>query len=208
MACSRETARCQHWIKAAKTGTPADVVRPPCCTAALEALLFRLHDVLYDTDNKWFVDFGTMLGFYRDGKIIDHDTDIDIALPASRRADFLAHSDALTAGGFHLQPRGGIIRMLYSRLNDIHIDFWIYHDQSMAVGPDGFLQYVHPAMKNHCSVIPTRSVMILDTIRAYDRDWPIPSEPLAILERRYGKEDWQRPQCHSQGCKLKIIEPD
>lgn len=44
------------------------------------ANLFKTVDALEDLDIKYSLVFGTLLGIYRDGKLIEHDTDSDLAI--------------------------------------------------------------------------------------------------------------------------------
>ena len=208
MSCNRETERCQGWLDAAHSGDVSTIDRPECCTKALEELAIRCHEVLTKAGIYWFTDFGTMLGLYRDGKIIDHDTDIDVTIKLSDFDKMVALKEDFEKDGFYLEvdPEDykGIVRLHYSYKNRIHVDIWTYKDVEAQQGT--YMVYEHPYLAGghnggHNNDILCNQLDNIGYIEAYGKQWPMIADTVSALQRRYGKHDWEVPNNHAQGCK-------
>lgn len=76
--CDKCTKQC---IDSHKIPPGTGYILPDCCRMHLMSMLMLIPYIMDGLD--YWIDFGTLLGFTRDGKIIDWDDDIDISVKAS-----------------------------------------------------------------------------------------------------------------------------
>jgi hypothetical protein len=72
MRCNKKTKRC--------LANPHEkgYLLKDCCRENLMKIIFEIPYIL--GDNRWWLDFGTLLGFHREGKIIDWDSDLGVGI--------------------------------------------------------------------------------------------------------------------------------
>jgi phosphorylcholine metabolism protein LicD len=117
--CTQSTERCRY------DRHDKNKISPACCHDHLKEMLFFFDDLAKKLDMKYFLDFGTLLGCVRDGKIIPYDTDIDISM-------LFEDHDKLEQMRPHFKQRGYVLkkerdsgvfyRLFYSDINLLHID--------------------------------------------------------------------------------------
>ena len=62
-------------------------MRYTCGPQRLELALFLKHNILNTLDHPWFIENGTLLGAWRNGKFIKHDDDFDYAILINTKND-------------------------------------------------------------------------------------------------------------------------
>ena len=128
----------------------------------------------------YWCDFGTLLGFYRDGDIIRGDKDADLSIVASEKPRIMALAGALHAHGYDLTDRGGRAGMLlriYDRRTRYYLDIYPYEREgstlrSVLASPEEDIPAALVARR-----VP--APFLGATIR-------VPEDASAVLRHRYG----------------------
>lgn len=163
-------------------------------------LALRVRDVLEQTGVAWFLDAGTLLGAYRNGKLIPHDDDFDMAvcLPTYSGAHELEKlASRLTVGAPYK------CRMVTSYANKLEVfdptspcfelpphyrgaDFYaVTVDlQVMTRGQGESFVYLHDLMR-HIQV-PCSAVFPPGEILCEGHSFRAPHDPAGFLEALYG----------------------
>lgn len=120
--CSPEGKRCPD-----KEYLHVGGLLPECDRHHLVELMAFIHDVIRADNRVYWADAGTLLGAYREGGHIGHESDIDIKV---RRADFPGVRRAVEAA---IQKQGlpfvwattaSHATLSYSKENKLHVDIW------------------------------------------------------------------------------------
>src|SRR5665647_3641659 len=117
--CTQETERCDY------DRYDKHKVSPVCCYKNLMELLTNFHEQAKRLDIAYFLDFGTLLGCVRNGKIIPYDTDIDISMFFDDHDKFMEMKPIFDEKGYVLkQERESKVfyRLFYSEKNSLHVD--------------------------------------------------------------------------------------
>src|SRR5438128_7120451 len=94
--CTRFTRACDFW----NWGT--DSVRPECCTEHLMQLLGFTSDLLARHGIFHWLDYGSLLGAVRDGKLIAWDGDGDFGIQQHDEPAVLALAEEIATAGHRL----------------------------------------------------------------------------------------------------------
>lgn len=155
-----------------------------------EALeLKKLSLLLTKLNIKHWLNCGTLLGAYREGKIIDHDTDLDLSA-------FIDPNDYWTCplhGSKLFQTN-----LLYELQQEYYIKFFVekkyigliprnYENFNLCQIDIGFFE-----SPNH-TYFPKLFLDELDTIKLYDLEFPCPRHLDLYIPMRYGY-DWNSPK--------------
>lgn len=177
--CTADTPACRFM-----TWGP-DYVRPDCCTDHLVELLFFVDELLHRHGLMHWIDFGTLLGAVRDGRLIPWDWDVDVSVLASDFDRILALRDEVADAGHRLEQSGRIVRIVYSEVNDVHVDVWPWVERDGRLeSDDSFDEW--PGMRG-TSAFPRRFVDSLTTVRLHGREFPAPAPVDEFLvQHRYG----------------------
>jgi hypothetical protein len=126
-----------------------------------------------------FVDAGTLLGLWRDRRLIPHDTDIDFAILADEDPPELHGWDLIRTIDHDRRP----MQRAYQR-DDVIVDlyyYWLDGDTAVNVSDVGILR------------LPLEHVRPLQPWRWGGISLRIPARPASYLAWRYGP-DWQTPK--------------
>lgn len=123
MACTRSTARCNRAERKKHNGTP------PCCTSHLAEILLFTTGLLDQNNIKYWLDYGTLLGQYRDGGLIERDTDVDLSITVDGLEKLQSISSIFNEAEFHfsIYKKNNWYKVNYSKLNTQHADIFIWH---------------------------------------------------------------------------------
>ena len=88
--------------------------------------LIQVCDVMVEVGVDYNVLFGTLLGMYRDGKLIDHDLDVDIAVKSDQKIDLIKVIEKLLNKGFKL-TRYSRDQLVSIYRNNVYIDIYLFN---------------------------------------------------------------------------------
>jgi Flp pilus assembly protein TadD len=162
--------------------------KPPHEALQLDDALCAVGDLLNDAGQPFHLMAGTLLALARDGELLGHDKDIDLALPWECDRDALAALFRRSAG--FMAPPGPIE-------GPMHWGFSVTHAPTR-VGIDLF--FLRHEADGVLSGMGTSSMMLYSRVRPFvlgelewrGRRWPIPSPPEQYLEDIYGP-GWRDP---------------
>jgi hypothetical protein len=183
--CTRSTRVCDFW----NWGDGA--LRPPCCTEHLLELIGFTSDLLARHDIAHWLDFGTLLGAVREGELIPWDGDADFGILESQAPAVLALADEFEAAGHRLETNHhGLIRILYSKTNELQLDLFMWRADEGALQP--LVGGAWPGMGSRLA-FPERFIAPLGVVSLHGRTYPAPGSVDEFLrEHRYGPR-WATP---------------
>ena len=143
-------------------------------------------NVLETVGSKYWLSAGTLLGMYRDGDHIPHDTDIDVGVLYDSNNSFMIPTAMEMAGFNHIRTAlddNGFMQFAFMHPKEnVIFDIFFFHDSGE--GQVLFNNSEHGTMTKPASFIED-----MDTLRGY----PVPTPVEAYLEMRYG-HDWRIPK--------------
>src|SRR5437660_2469151 len=179
--CTRLTRACDflNWGQ--------DSVRPSCCTAHLVELLAFASELLTRRGVLPWLDYGSLLGAVRDGRLIPWDADADFDILQADQPTVLALSGEIVAAGHHLDASfPGVIRILYSEVNEAAVDLLLWEARGGLLLPLLDSDYAWPGMASR-EAFPERFISPLGEATLHGRSFPAPSSAHEFLrEHRYG----------------------
>lgn len=144
---------------------------------------------LYATTNRflknleveYWLDYGTLLGYYREGDIIGHDIDIDFGA-REKYYEKIRSNDHLLPSGFslydtsdrHYGPK------LYISYRGFDADIYFYEEN------DSLKPYEKTKWKNESKALPRELFFPLKEARFLDSSTFVPNRTEEYLVRRYG----------------------
>ena len=136
--------------------------------------------ILYEKDIMIFLMFGTLLGIYRDSKIIEGDNDIDLAIFSNQKQKFLELKNDLKKEGFNIiNESKSIISII--RMNN-HLDISVLYPINFPI--KGWISGVF--------FIPKKLISSLVDIDFKGSKYYCPKSTELMLEYFYGKT-WKIP---------------
>jgi len=126
---------------------------------------------LKESDIPFYLDCGTLLGCIREGRILSHDTDVDVTIHLS------AWDKLLTAVDF---PKYGLtVKRKYKGFPDYSggnlISVYLTEDSA----------------ENYCDIYANPAFPLLETATMNGKEYPIPKDPGLYLTQLYG--NWRVP---------------
>jgi phosphorylcholine metabolism protein LicD len=184
MPCNKKTKRCEinPWDK--------NHLLKSCCRENLMKIILEIPYILQE--NNWWLDFGTLLGFHRDGKIIDWDSDLDVGILFE---DFyknkLEIENRIKEKGFFLtKVYDNFYRVNFSDKNHLHCDLFLFKKDKEGIYKTCFKEY----KSKHNEIFPLNKKVFFGT------EFNTPNNIELFLETRYGK-NWEAPFKRSDGYK-------
>jgi hypothetical protein len=190
MVLRRATAMVQHVLE--RVHRHLWRLRPHRRRHTLERDLVLLHDALEGSPlaGRYWVWGGVLLGWARYGRLLENDTDADLAIARSELDSFRESVVLLEAAGFRLNRAfvnnaGEITEYVFLR-NYLKFEFFVVDDVADGVGY--WLYYPPQKMELIGRIPPIR----LSNMRLLDRTWLKPADHESHLTSVYG--DWRTPR--------------
>lgn len=188
--CRNDTPQCSHQAHYDKLHK-VRVNTPPCCRAKIIEIFARTTTKLAAMNITHFIQFGGLIGFHRNKKMIPYDVDIDLyvdheawkKLPMNK---LIKEFDQKYGFGFQYHDRGDKLKIFYSKMNNNSIDVWPFkiitdHSQRAFVRIPHWSAVDQP-MKN---MFPLRRVQ-------FENTWTfVPRNPVDVLNLQYGAGTWE-----------------
>lgn len=157
----------------------------------LERNLALLNDTLARSPlhGRYWVWGGTLLGWAREGQILAHDTDADLAISRKDIDRFRDSAGLLEAAGFKLSRAfvngaGAVTEYVFVK-NSLKFEFFVVDETEAGVA---YWVYYPPEKLEMRGVVPP---VRLAPMRLLDREWLKPEDHDAHLTAVYG--DWRTP---------------
>jgi phosphorylcholine metabolism protein LicD len=167
LACTSETRRCPPHVQ--KAGAE-------CCRQHLRRLVVQVGKEIEAAGLRYWLDFGTLLGAYRDRDICPGDTDIDICAFESDRIRLREIASRLASHGFVYRDQRTVSKVFLSGTNTLHVDIWFFKVESGVL-----LSTYHPKLDFLQSNIEP-----IGAIECWGHRFPAPNRVSEFLEYRYG----------------------
>jgi len=162
-------------------------VRPECCTQHLLELMGFTSDLLARHGIVHWLDYGTLLGAVREGELIRWDNDVDFSMLQRQEQAVLALSEEIAAADYCLDTsQQGVIRILYSEVNELHVDLFLWEVRDGLLLPLEDTSYAWPGMASRLA-FPERFIVPIGEISLHGRRFPAPRSAHEFLrDHRYG----------------------
>jgi len=165
-------------------------------------------DICRKINLKPFLNYGSLLGYYRDNALIDTDNDIDMGIFEQDIPKLPKLKEAMIARGYKVRKEDKFkVSYISTKYANIFIDFWIHyrHQSSNKIFSGSFRK-----MKK-VSIFPFSPEIfnILQSVRFLNVQVYIPQNTEEYLVNVYGK-DWRIPldKEYSMDEKTKFIYPN
>lgn len=192
MPCTKDTARCRQLR--GNDGRVLDL--NACCLSHIQEVLFYATDLLVRNNIRHWIDYGTLLGAVRTGRLIPWDGDADMGFLAEDREEILALKQTIEEDGYWLDTKEfapvwdhtayshNIIRIRYSYFNSLHVDLFPWWEENGKMHKIWFgSRGGHKAMGRE---FDRRFINNLDRISLCGKDFPCPSPPEDFIRFRFG----------------------
>lgn len=167
-------------------------------TRNLEYLVERVFPLLDNTGIRYWLDFGTLLGAWRTGRVIPYDYDVDVSVHADQLPLVEQLLESLPGGLFLKGKKSGIWYKIRARRRLCSLDIYVYHDlpdgtlcQSFAcveeAGQIACVPFQCYGMVNRDLIFPLKKGT-LDTIEG-PRSVALPNNTDAYLKQLYDRPD-------------------
>lgn len=150
--------------------------------AALRRLFIGTNSWLRSLEVDYWLEFGTLLGWQREGGIIAHDTDIDFGLPIGAYPVLCAAQHQLPTGfTLHDSSHRHLGPKLYLQAEGWEADFY-FHEMR-----DGKLcTTLRSDIAGDTLPFPSAMVFPLQTVNFLGEDTFVPHQPERLLEHHFG----------------------
>lgn len=157
-----------------------------CCRKALMEILDKIPYIMEGTD--WWLEFGTLLGFIRENKIIDWDNDLDVGVTEEsfteeKLNDIKQKCSEFNFTLFHKEEEG-LYKIIYGPKNYLFCDIWIFRRLE-----NGIMDAVSSATS---AIHEEYFTINKDTLNINNKTYFIPKNTSEFLTARYGP-DWEQP---------------
>ncbi len=128
--CNANTLRCLENKRSVNYNYPAlGKNSPVCCNTHLYEILRDVTSILEDAKITYFINYGTLLGAVRHKGLIPWDTDVDLGILRSdlEKIENLM-KEKLSTKYYINRDSGSFLRVYFSKINTLHLDFDIWDD--------------------------------------------------------------------------------
>ena len=188
--CRNDTPMCPHQahydsLHGVRVNTP------PCCRAKIIEMFSRTTEKLNAMNITHFIQFGGLIGYYRNKRMIPYDVDIDLyvdheAWKQAPMNKLIKEFRQLYGFNFEYRDNGDKLKIFYSKMNNNSIDVWPFKVTTNLAGR-GFVHIPHWSAVDQpmTNIFPLRAVQFEDT-------WTyIPRKPVFVLNLQYGEGKWE-----------------
>ena len=155
-------------------------------------VLLKAKEALDEIGIKFWLDYGTLLGVYRDGKLISYDTDVDVGVFLSDYSSKII--SAMEKHGFNYERKIVVDNGAYAMeqsfsYRNVKIDLFYYRKEG-----DKMISHLFPLNDQKKFVV--REIYTtysgFTSIKFLDQDFTIPKDTELRLKETYG-EEWRIP---------------
>ena len=126
---------------------------------------------LKESEIPFYLDCGTLLGCIREGKILSHDTDVDVTIHLSMWNKLLTTVDFPKYGLTVKRKYNGFPNYSGGNMLSVHL--------------------TDDAAKSYCDIYANPAFPLLENATMNGKEYPVPKEPQLYLTQLYG--NWQVP---------------
>ena len=163
------------------------------------SMIVSIQQLLRELGLVSFADFGTLLGLVREGKLLEHDKDIDIGVVPNNASDLPRLRVAMERHGFTLWRRyclgEQIVEESYKR-KDLKVDLNYYRMEENCAKT--WLFYRKPGFRyekseqRHVVEMTYSPIREMTSVKAAGKTIVIPANAECLLEEKYGAA-WKKP---------------
>jgi hypothetical protein len=174
---------------------------PECCKAHIRGVMADVAKHLDLVGIRWWIDYGTLLGFIRNGGLIPWDKDCDLGMLADDRQKLLDLQKVFLGIGYHAtyaSPRptqrfrtGDRMKVSLSNLNRSNVDIFIWERNKPSKGLLDRRNYIGADLYKGRE-FPIEWALPLRRGTWDGIDVSVPAEPEKLAEHRYGAT-WMEP---------------
>ena len=191
LGCRKDTPKCSekaHYNNFNKVR----VNTPPCCRAKIIEMFKRTTEAFSRENITHFLQFGALIGYYRNQHMVPYDSDIDLYMDDDywKEPQMLQIIENLrkTYGyRFEFHDGGMKMKIFYSHVNNNSIDVWPFK-----VVLD---RQKRPFVKIHHGAAVRQPMDNIFPLRAvqFEGVWTfVPRKPKEVLDLQYGHGYWER----------------
>ena len=168
---------------------------PECCKAHVRRIMADVARLMDRDGIRWWVDYGTLLGYIRDGGMIRYDKDGDLGVFGEDRDKLLALMPELQALGYHAvyaPPRpterfrtGDRMKVRISNRNWTNVDLFLWYPNQPTKGFLDRKNYIGADLYKGRD-FPMKWAFPLGRGQWDGIDVSVPAEPELLAEHRYG----------------------
>jgi len=159
--------------------------------------LIKVISILRSKGVNIWLEYGTLLGFIREGWFIEHDYDVDLGMKVEDVGLFTTAIDELRTNGIvaELWKKDDIKMMYVCRYKGVKIDIYIWHKKGTVYKR---LKNKLPDNNYMTTEVDSRHYDKLNTIEIKKFSYYVPSDTIEYLKYCYG-DDWTIPRVGPSG---------
>ena len=202
--CNAATLRCQE------ARIPL-LDTPECCKAHVRRIMADLARLMDRDGIRWWIDYGTLLGWVREGGMIRYDKDGDLGVHGGDRAKLLALIPELLGLGYHAvyaPPRptqrfrtGDRMKVRVSNRNWTNVDLFLWYPDQPIKGHLDRKNYIGPDLYKGRD-FPIEWAFPLQRGEWDGIDVSVPAEPELLAAHRYG-DTWMEERREKHPAKVR-----
>ncbi|XP_066920725.1 ribitol 5-phosphate transferase FKRP-like [Clytia hemisphaerica] len=191
LGCRNDTPKCAekaHYNQYNKVR----VNTPPCCRAKIIEMFKHTTKALSRDNITHFLQFGALIGYYRNKHVVPYDSDIDLYMDKdywiqSHLSPIIENLRKTYGYRFEFHDGGMKMKVFYSHSNNNSIDIWpfkVVFDKQQRP----FVKIPHGAAVRQpmANIFPLRAVQ-------FEGIWTfVPRKPKEVLDLQYGEGYWEK----------------
>ena len=155
---------------------------PICCYNNLNILMKNICEVFNKHNFHYWLDWGSLLGLIREGKLIRYDNDLDFGIFIKDLNKLKKLKEEFANYGHKLNlDSNGFVRIFFSKKNFLHADILLWKEINYNYKIRNWIE-----KESEINKTPKRFFDILDIIDYEGIKIKVPNNPKKYLEFRYG----------------------